>query len=122
MAERADDRELSADERGIRGEHQIRNVRPRLDTLDLDVARTVQHFDEAIPLPSGIRRRCADVARHPRVTTMSERSDEPTTSASSASSMIHERLDGRRERYQLSALDSKWRFRPTALLADALAR
>jgi hypothetical protein len=46
---------------------RIRNVRPRLDTLDLDVAGTVQHFDEAVPLPSGIRRRCADVARHPRV-------------------------------------------------------
>ena len=67
MAKRAHDRKTPANERGVCCEDEIRNSGTRFHALDANVARTLERFDQAIPLPRGVRRFRSDVPRHPRI-------------------------------------------------------
>ena len=49
VAEGADDRELPADQRRVRGEHEIGEGRGRARRIDLHVAGAVEHFHQTLP-------------------------------------------------------------------------
>lgn len=73
MTERADDCEPVAHEGRVRREDEIGYAAAGFHAFDGDVARALDGFDEAIPLPDGIGRGEADVARHPRIDVVRDR-------------------------------------------------